>query len=149
MLAHVHDGVGTPGIAQPAVEGVVVVGGRQVGLVVDGVGVHAVAAGRLQHHQGIAQGQAGQGNVAVVHVGFAGGRPPLLHHLLLQYHRQFGKPRGVLGKRHLAGRARQLRGRQVGLVVGAAVYQLMNQRGARWRQVGELVALGLHGVQQL
>ena len=62
MLADVDDRVGPPDVAQPAIQSVVMVRRRQVGLMVDGVGVHAVAARRLQGHEHVAQFQAGQRN---------------------------------------------------------------------------------------
>ncbi len=53
VLAYMHNRVSTPtalflGTRQPAVKSAVVMGGWQVGRVVDGVGVHAVATRRLQ-----------------------------------------------------------------------------------------------------
>src|SRR5205809_4949826 len=42
VLAQVDDGIRLPDVTQPAIQGMVVVGRRQVGLMVDGGRVHAV-----------------------------------------------------------------------------------------------------------
>jgi hypothetical protein len=55
-------------------------GGRQVGLVVDGVRVHAIATRRLQRDEGIAQVEAGDDQVLVMHIGLAGRGAPLALH---------------------------------------------------------------------
>ena len=81
MLAQVDDGVGSPDVAKPAIEGVVVVRRRQVGLMIDGVGVHAVAARRLQRHEDVAEIKPGQGDVTIVDVGRARRSTPLADHL--------------------------------------------------------------------
>ena len=48
VLAEVDDGIGPPDVAEPAIEGVIMMRRRQVGLMVDGVRVHPVTARRLQ-----------------------------------------------------------------------------------------------------
>ena len=55
VLAHVNDGVGAENIPNPAVIGDIVVRRGQVGAVIDGDGVFAETARRLQSHEHIAQ----------------------------------------------------------------------------------------------
>ena len=54
VFAYMDDGVGLPVIFQPAIQRVIMMRRRQIGLVVDRIGIHAVAARRLQYHQSVA-----------------------------------------------------------------------------------------------
>ncbi len=148
VLADVDDGVRPPFVAQPAVERVVVVRGRQVGGVVDRVRIHAVAARRLQRDEGVAVFHAREHELAVVHVGVARCVAPALPHLVLQRRGQVAEPRGVARGRHGGDGLGELIGAEVGLVVGAAVDQGVDQRVARLGQAVDAVALCLHGTQQ-
>ena len=127
VLAQVDHGIGAPGIAQPAVEGVVVMRWRQVGLMVDGVRVHAVAARRLQGHEDVAEVEAGQGDVVVVDVGLSRRRSPLSDHLTTLSLRKVVEPTAILGGRDAGSGTRQLFGRQQRFVVGTAVDQRVDQ----------------------
>ena len=55
MLAEVHDRVRAPGRVEEAVAGEVVVGRRQLGVVVDADRILAVAARRLDRDQHVAE----------------------------------------------------------------------------------------------
>ena len=148
MFAHVDDGVGAPLIAQPAVERVVVVGRRQVGAVVDGVGVHAVAARRLQNHQRVAQIEGGQADVPLVDVGVAGRFAPLAHHLLALRGGQVVEPAAVLLSGNANDGVRELRFGEEGFVVRAAFQQGVDERIAVGGQVVQGVAGVAHGGEQ-
>ena len=65
MLAHVDDGVRAELVLQPAVDGEVVVGGREVGIVVDRDRVLPEAAGRLDEDDDVAGLQGGGDDLAV------------------------------------------------------------------------------------
>ena len=82
-----HDGVGLPVIFQPAIQRVIMMRRRQVGLVVDRVGIHAVAARRLQHHQCVAQCDACQSQLPVMQIGYARRYAPLCGHFFLHFGR--------------------------------------------------------------
>ena len=78
VLAEVDDGVGAVAVLQPAVEREVVVGRRQVGVVVGADRVVAEPAGRLDGDDGGAEVQPGEHEVPVVHRHVAGRRTPRL-----------------------------------------------------------------------
>ena len=147
VLADVDNRIGAPHIAQPAVQRIVMVRRRQVGLVINGVRVHAVAARRLQRHEHIAQFNAGQSQMVVMHIRDTGRRAPLLRHFLLHFQRQVGQPLRILRCRHAPDCMLQLLRREVGIVVGAAVDQLMNQGGAVGRHVAQQITGIAHRLQ--
>ena len=147
VLADVNNRIGAPHIAQPAVQRVIMVRRRQVGLMINGVRVHAVAARRLQRDEHIAQFDAGQGQMVVMHIGDAGRRAPLLRHFLLHLQRQVGKPLRIQRCRHASDGMLQLLRRKVGIVVGAAVDQLMDQGRAVGRHVAQRVPGVVHRLQ--
>ena len=149
MLADMHDGVGAPLVTQPAIQRIVMMGRRQVGLMIDRIRIHAVAARWLQRHEGIAQLDTGQREMIVMHIGNTRRRPPLRRHLLLHLQGQIDEPRRILRRRHASGRARHLLGGEVGVVVSATVYQFMNQRRAALRQIINAITRSLHGMQNV
>ncbi len=123
------------------------VGRRQIGLVIDRIRVHAVTARWLQRNEGIAQLNASQRQMIIMHIGYARRRPPLRRHFLLHLQRQIVKPRRVLRRRHASDRVRQLLGAKPGIVVGAAVNQRMNQRGAVFGQLVDAITGVAHRAQ--
>lgn len=92
VLAEVDDRVGAPVPVQPAVAAQVVVGGGQVGVVVDRHRVLAEAPRRLDREEHIAELQAGEGEVAVVDLHLPRRRAPLVDHGLLQVAGELGEP---------------------------------------------------------
>ena len=83
VFADVDHGVGLEDVPDPAVVGHVMVGGGQVWAVVDGDGVLAEPAGRLQTHKNIAQVDAGDGQVVTGAIDPARRWAPGLHQFLL------------------------------------------------------------------
>ena len=148
MLAHVDDGVRAPHLVQPAVEGVVEVGRRQVGLVVDGVGVHVVAARRLEQHDHVAELQGRHTDVAVIDVGLAGRLAPLFHHAAARGFGQLGEPATVEFDGHADVGAGKLGLGQEGLVVGAALQQGVDERVAVIGSAFHAVAGRPHGREE-
>ena len=73
-----NDGVRAEVVAQPAVEGDVVVGRGKVGAVIDGDGVFAESARGLYADKGVAQAQARHKEAAVVGIDAAGRLAPRL-----------------------------------------------------------------------
>ena len=155
VLADMHERVraeppGGGGLAQPAVQRVVVVGGRQVRRVVDGVRVHAVPARGLQRHEHLPEVQPRQRQRVAAQVRLSGRVAPLLAHAALLRVRQVREPRGV----PLAGhqdRAFQLRGGQQGGVVRGAVQQRVHQfvgGGGQGAHVVPVVPQGAQHAQQ-
>ena len=80
VFAEMYYGVGAEAVPQPTVERDVVMGGHQLGAVVDGDGVLAKAARRLYSHEHVAQTKARHEQVAVVYVHAAGGIAPVRSH---------------------------------------------------------------------
>ena len=103
MLADVDNRIGLPDVAEPTIQAIVMMRRWQIRLMVDRVRIHAVAARRLQGNERISQLQSGQHDVLLVHVRCAGGWSPLGLHLLLQRHRQLGKPLCILLRRDPPG----------------------------------------------
>ena len=128
VLAEVDDGVGAVAVLQPAVEREVVVGRRQVGVVIGADRVGAEPAGRLDGDHGVAEVEPGEHEVPVVHRHVAGRRTPRLLHLVPQVGGQGGEPGDVLLDRHPPDRQRLLRIGQPRLVVGQPVGQRGDDR---------------------
>ena len=140
VLAEVDDGVGAPDVVQPAVEGQVVVGRGEVGRVVDGDRVVAVAPGRLDRHQHVPELDPAEHEPAVVDAVLPWRRTPGLLQLPAGLGGQRGEPAAVVGHVHRADGAIELgSGERVG-VVGEAVGQLRHQRVAVRRRIGHAVA---------
>ena len=76
VLADVDHRISAEYIPQPAVVGDIVVGWRQVGVVIDGDGVFAKAARGLQAHEYIAHRHAGNGQPVAGAIDLAGGVAP-------------------------------------------------------------------------
>ena len=102
VLAQVDDGVGAPALVEPAVEGQVVVGGRQVGRVVDGDGVVAVAPRRLDGDEHVAEVEAAEHERAVVDPLAPGRRSPLPVDLVLRAARAGWRTSRRSGRRRAA-----------------------------------------------
>ncbi len=148
VLAEVDDGVGAEAAVllrglDPAVGGQVVVARRQVGVVVDGDGVLAEAARRLDQDEQVPGADRGQHDVAVrvlraVDVQLAGGRAPVLLDPLAQGLREGGVPAAVVG----GGDAHRVAGQ---LVLGEPVLVVAAGRDQGVDQRVALVAFVLRG----
>ena len=130
VLAEVDDRVGAPHAVDPAIAGQVVVGRRELGVVVDRDRILAVAARWLDRHEHVAELESGDDEVLVgsVDILISRGRAPALLDRVAQFDWQRPVP---------------------GLVVGDGVAE----RGAREMRVGEelgvMAAGGDQGVDQL
>ena len=93
VLAHVHDSVRPKHLTQPKIGAQIVVVRGQIRVVVNPHRVIAKPARRLHHHHHIAELQAGNINLlrVRVHIVRAGGRAPMLRHLLLHGFGQGGE----------------------------------------------------------
>ena len=149
VFAYMHNGVRLPLIAQPAIQCIVMVCRWQIRLVVNRIRIHAIAARRLQRHEGVAQLNTRQRKMIIMHIGHARRRTPLRRHLLSHLQWQLGKPRRILRRRYTSGRARHLLSREIGVVVSTTVYQFMNQRRATLRQMIDAITRAAHGVQNM
>src|SRR5207302_7415926 len=85
---------------EPAIEGVIVVRWRQVGLVVNQVWVHPVSTRRLDTDEHIPEAQSGERNLPVMDVAFARRLTPTTAHLVLIALGQAGEPAVVLCGRY-------------------------------------------------
>lgn len=164
VLAQVHHGVGAETAVlgarlYPAVGGQVVVGGRQVRVVVDRDRVLAEAARRLDQDQQPPEPQRRQDDVALrvaaaVDEHLAGRRPPVLLDLLAQLGGERAVPAAVVGRRDTHRVAGQLLLGQPVLVVAARLDQRVDQLVAVARLqpgdglVAEVVPLGDQPPQQ-
>ena len=120
VLAEVDNGVRAEAVFQPAVGGQVVVGGRQVGVVVDRDRVLPEAARRLDQDDDVARSQRRQHEFArVVDEQGAGRGPPGVDHGLAQVGGQVGGPFQVLLGGDLGVRVGELRGGQPLFVLAA------------------------------
>ena len=100
---------------------------------VDFVGIHAVAAWRLQTNKYVAKLQPGQRDVVLMDVSLAGGRSPLASHAALLVFRQGVEVTLVRFRRNLSDGIRKLGFSQHDFVVGTAVNQVLHERVAIWR----------------
>ena len=142
MLPEVDDRIGVPHRVEPSVERHVVVGGRQVGGVVHRYRVVAVAAGRLDGDEHIAELDAAEHERAVVHPVDAGGLTPRVLHLGLRVCWQGAEPRDVVLGAHTTDGLGELGRRERLGVVGEAVGQAGHQRVAIGRELADPVARG-------
>ena len=108
VLAKVDHRVGAEHLAQPAVVADVVVGGRQVGVVIDGDGVGAEAARGLQAHEHIAHRQAGDGQAVAGAIDLARRVAPGVLQFGLHRRGKSGVPGGVVAPFNMAGGQAQL-----------------------------------------
>ena len=108
VLADVDHRIGPEHIPQPAVVGDIVMGWRQIGVVIDGDGVFAKAARGLQAHEYIAHRHAGNGQPVAGPINLA--RPIAPRFLQLRPHRRgkAGIPSAVIPPFHMAGGQAQL-----------------------------------------
>ncbi|SCG10355.1 hypothetical protein GA0115255_128022 [Streptomyces sp. Ncost-T6T-2b] len=148
------------GSGDPAVRGQVVVGRREIGVVVDRDRVLAEAARRLDEDEQVPAPQGREDDVALrvggaVDEHLAGGRAPVLLHRLPQLLREFGEPAAVVGGRDPDRVLRQLLLGQPLLVVAArldeGIDQLVAVAGDQARDLllgAEVVPLGAQAAQQ-
>ena len=129
VLADMHHSVGPENLPNPAVIGQVMVGRGQVRAVIDGDGIFAKAAGRLQADENVAQFQAGNRQGIPGAIDLARRIPPSRLQLLLYGRVKIGKPLGILAAGYLAGGQFQLlRGQGIPVVAAPgndAVYQFI------------------------
>ena len=129
VFAHVDHGVGPPYVPDPAVVGEVMMGGGQVGAVVDGDGPLPKPPRWLQPDENVAQLQAGHRQLVIGAVDLARRLSPGLLELILHLGGKTPEPTPVLGGGHMAHRQPQLLLGKVIAVVAAtldeAVYQLI------------------------
>ena len=149
MLAHVDDGVGAPLGVEPAVEGDVVVGGSEVGRVVDGDSALAEAPRRLHCDQHPAQVEPGEDEVPAVGEDPPGCRPPRLGEVGPGLCRQLREMSLVLVLAPRPGAVAA--SNRLGLVAGVrhGVGQLCHQGVAVGRHSVDPIAGGGEGTQQL
>ena len=147
VLAHVNDGVGAENIPNPAVIGDIVVRGGQVGAMVDGDGVFAKTARRLQSHEHITQVKPGDRQTAVDAINLAGRRTPMAGHFGGHVIGKGGKPLRVTGGIDVSGGEAQLLLGQGIAVVAATVDDAAHQLVAVGGDVRDLIAGIPQGVQ--
>ena len=97
-----HDGVRTELLLQPAVGGQIVVGGRQIGVMVDGDRILPETAGRLHEDHNVSGLQSGGDDLTIgiggaIHEQVPRGLTPGLSHLPLQLLRELREPAPVGG----------------------------------------------------
>src|SRR4028119_1113460 len=102
------DGVGAELLYKPPVRGEVVVGRREVGVVVDGYGVLPEAPRRLDADEHVPESQPSHDALAAVHVEVSRGRAPVLLDLAPQLFGQANEPFGVALRVQAAGGPGQL-----------------------------------------
>ncbi len=146
VLADMDHRVGGKGMAQPEVKRQVAVRRHQVRIVVHRAGVHLVTPRRLNADEGQAKAQAGHHQPATAVHRVLLRRPPTLQHSLA-----VGLWQALEGGL-VVGQAQALRtGAQVQMVevVGHAAEQLVDQLRATARQVGQRIAFGLQGLENV
>src|SRR5438105_15885614 len=122
---------------------------RQVGNMIDGIWVHAVAAWRLERDEDIAKSQSSQGDGVVMYIRLTRWFSPALLHLLLVTCRQICKPLSITRVRDMCCCLSKLSlGKQLS-IIRAAINQCMDQRIATLWNTFDAIACLTHGLQQV